>query len=140
MRRFTTIVMSVLFLYAGVAWAFEGCSLALERSDFVGTLRKSDHTTPTDSSSSEKRLIGPSTIIHCLRVSLEIGPVIESLQARFSRHSSDGMPLKVSAPQMSKILLDEVNEYPLKFFSFRSASISFPQRSSVYAFVGVFRI
>ena len=140
MKRFSIIIVLILFLYAGVAWAFEECSHALGHPNHAGLRHESHDTTLPEPVSSGNLPTDSSAAIHCLQLSHQVGPIINGLQVRFSRHSSDGVPLRNLAAPKSEILFDDVNEYPLKFLSFRSASISFPERSAFYVFLGVLLI
>ena len=140
MRRLCIIVLSVLLLYAGVARALGACPVDWSKSDQNGTLHATHRTTLEEPGFSGNRPPGSSSVIHCPRINLQIGPIIESSRVGTSGLSNHGIPLQESVASGAGILLNGAMHYHTKFSSHRPPSISFPATSSFYVFLSVFQI
>ncbi len=141
MRRFCIIVLSVLLLYWGVAQALGACSVDWGRSDHNDTLHATPRTTLQHSGLGRNLQNGSSFVTRCLKLNLQIGPMIESSRIRTTGPSNIGMPLQGSVASGAGVLLSWAKHYHPKLFSlYRPSSISIPATSSFHVFLSVFQI
>ncbi|GEM_PF-1844992 len=82
MKRFGIIVLSILVLYAGVAWALEKCWGIEGHADHVASEAHHDshsflhHSHPTDDS---------FPLIHCFSLANRVGPATKTATTRLPR-------------------------------------------------------
>ena len=82
MKRLGTIVLSILVLYAGVAWALEKCLARDGHAEHVASEAHHDshsslrHSHPSDDSFSP---------IHCVSLANRVGPATKTVMTRLSR-------------------------------------------------------
>jgi hypothetical protein len=85
MKRFGIIVLSILVLYAGVAWVLEKC---LRHDDHLDHA-VSDHHSDSQTLSSHDDSRDPSVpVIHCTSMSEEVGPAVRVVSAEIRRSDS----------------------------------------------------
>lgn len=81
MKRFGIIVLSILVLYAGVAWALEKCWDREGHGDHLASETHHDshsslrHSHPSDDS---------SPLIHCFSLANRVGPATKTVTTRLS--------------------------------------------------------
>ena len=134
-RKLSVIFLSLFLSYAGVAWALEACLGHADRSDHAiqehhpdsNTLVGHDH--PQDPS---------ETVIHCARLSQQLGPAVRIASAEISRPDK-GFALHmgpisdaVSATLRNDLWLDAVFR--------RIITISFPVALARHLFLSVLQI
>ncbi len=139
MRRFCIIVLSVLLLYGGVAQAFGNCSVDWGHSNHDDTSHT--HGTTLRQSESDKNLPHDSSpIIHCIKLNLQIGPMLETSRIRITRPSNHGVHLQGTVASLTGSLLSRAIDYHPKLFSYCPSSISIPATTSLRVFISVFQI
>jgi hypothetical protein len=83
MKRFGIIVLSILVLYAGAAWALEKC---LDRESHADHLASENHHDDSDSSVGFSHASDDSfALIHCSSLANRIGPARTTATARLPR-------------------------------------------------------
>ncbi len=140
MKRLCTIVLSVLLLYAGVAQALGACSVNWGHSHHNDTLHATHRTIIRQPGSDGNLQHGSSSEIHCLKLNLQIGPMIETSRIRATGPSDYGVHLQGSVASGAGILPSWAKHYHPKLFSYRPSSISIPTTSSFHVFLSVFQI
>lgn len=141
MRRLYIIVLTVLLIYGGVAQALGGCSVDWGRSDHNNTPHSTYRGTLRQPGSDGNLQHRSSSVIHCLKLNLQIGPMIESSRIRTIRLSNNGVPPQGSVASGPGLLLRWAKHDHAKLFSlYRPSSISIPTTSPFHVFLSVFQI
>ena len=140
MRRLCIIVLAVLLLYGGVAQALGSCSVDWGRSDHDETSHATHQTNLRGPDASGDLPPASSSVIHCLKLTLQIDPVIETSRIRTTRPSNIGVPLQKVAASGSATVLNSARNYGLNFLALHGPSISIPATSSFRVFLSVFQI
>jgi len=82
MKRLGTIVLSILVLYAGVAWALEKCLAREGHADYLASETHHD----SHSSFRHSHPSGDSfSLIHCFSLANRVGPVTKTATTRLPR-------------------------------------------------------
>jgi hypothetical protein len=82
MKRFGIIVLSILVLYAGVAWALEKCWNHEAHADHLASeTRHHSHSSLGHSHPSDDSFL----LIHCLSLGNRVGPATKTATTRLSR-------------------------------------------------------
>ncbi len=141
MRRLCIIVLAVLLISGGVGQALGSCSVDWGRSDNYDTPHSTYRTTIGQPGSDGNLRHGSSSIIHCLKLNLQIGPMIETSRIRTTGPSNHGVPPQGSVASGAGLLLSWVMHYhPKLFLLYCPSSISIPATSSFRVFLSVFQI
>jgi hypothetical protein len=112
MKRFGIIVLSILVLYAGVAWALEKC---LDHESHVDHPASENHHDSDSSLGFAHASNDAFALIHCASLANRVGPAINTATARLPRpiegvflipfHSTAPAPIGLSGPvSLRKIL------------------------------------
>ena len=140
MRRLCIIVLAVLLIHGGVAQALGSCSVDWGRSDHDETSHATHRTNLRGPGASGDLPPDSSSVIHCRKLNLQIGPMIEASRIRTSRTSNHGVHMQGAVASATGILLSWAKHYHPKLFSYRPSSISIPTTSSFRVFLSVFQI
>ena len=140
MRHLCIIVLAVLLIYGGVAQPLGACSLDWGHSDHNDTPHSTHRTNLWQPGSDGNFEHGSSSVIHCLKLNLQIDPVIETSRIRTTRPSNVGVPLQKLAASGSATVLNSARNYGLKFLALHGPSISLPTSSSFHVFLSVFQL
>ena len=140
MRRLCLIVLSVLIIYGGVARALVACSVDWGHSIYNDPPPSTHRTTLWQPGSDGNLHHGLSSVIHCLKLNLQIGPVIETSRIRTTGPIKHGLLLQKSVASTAGIFLSWINHYSRKLFSYRPSSISIPATSSFHLFLSVLQL
>ena len=132
MKCFALILLSFSLFHAGIARAFQDCSLELDHSKHhhLGTEKSNHSRTPT----------GATATIHCAKFSHETGPVVQISRLRIHRPFSDGVSLKTDHYGNTASLLSVTKIHPLKFPYIGFNPALYSTKHSLYLFLTVFRI
>jgi len=140
MRRLCIIVLAVLLIYGGVAQALGGCSVDWGHSGYNDTPHSTQRKTLQQPGSGENLQHRSSPVIQCLKLNLQIGPMIEASRIGTIRPSNNSLPLQKLAASGSATVLDSARNYGLNFLALHGPSMSIPATSSFRVFLSVFQI
>lgn len=140
MKRFCIIVLSIFLIYGGVAQTLGACSVDWGNSDHNDTLHATHRTNLLGPGASGDLPPASSSVIHCPRLNLQIGPVIDASWILTTRPSNVGMPLQKLAASGLATVLSSARNYSLNSLAGRDRSTSLPIISSLHVFLSVFQI
>jgi len=116
MKRFGIVLLSILVLYAGVAWTLEKCLDRESHADHADHLASENHHDDSNSSVGLSHASDDSlSLIHCFSSPNRVGPAMKTTTARLPRpievaslipfHSTAPASIRLSSPvSLRKIL------------------------------------
>jgi len=129
MKRFSIVLLSLLLLFAGGASVFASCAFEWGHG----------HAAHSHFDAPDETRPAASATIHCKKLAFPLGPMAVNAQLQFSNAFKQVLYPKhrIASDEHD---YDTITDYPLKFPSYRSSSISLATTSNLLSLLAVLRI